>query len=336
VLSEELLAMAVGPVEKIKMMASNAMDHEAIMASVRACCEEIASILDMKAGTLMSMAASIYVAANEESIQGQTTGISEETVKQQRMTNTSQVTVHTARSEAERTNESWDEARERLNTAMMMCRTNMCPAWLKESSYTLKSIKKRSRTLIQTMEGHLIRNGESEVRMVTQDDTVMAVIRLITASVQHCETQKAPATVPPTGTKHIRFSAAIGAPEETEEQEHNSTWHECEQSPEPEWHDCQQQGWSHRKQQVIAKNPGQTTSEIRRKQRERQVAAITEQHQKSMAALEEAAKEQAEEEIPRQAAKVRSCSLLAARANRKVAKMVQTFVLASIAVKMGI
>jgi hypothetical protein len=100
VLSEELLAMAVGPVEKIKMMASNAMDHEAIMASVRACCEEIASILDMKAGTLMSMAASIYVTANEESIQGQTTGISEETVKQQRMTNTSQVTVHTARSDA--------------------------------------------------------------------------------------------------------------------------------------------------------------------------------------------------------------------------------------------
>ena len=47
---------------------------------------------------------------------------------------------------------------------------------------------------------------------------------------------------------------------------------------------------------MIAKNPGQTTSEIRRKQRERQVAAITEQHQKSMAALEEAAKDQAEEE----------------------------------------
>ena len=47
VLSEELLTIAVGPVEKIKMMASNAMDHEAIMASVRACSEETAAILDM-------------------------------------------------------------------------------------------------------------------------------------------------------------------------------------------------------------------------------------------------------------------------------------------------
>ena len=59
VLSEELLTIAVGPVEKIKMMASNAMDHEAIMASVRTCSEQTAAILDMKAGTLMSMAASM-------------------------------------------------------------------------------------------------------------------------------------------------------------------------------------------------------------------------------------------------------------------------------------
>ena len=88
VLSEELLTMAVGPVEKIKMMASNVMDHEAIMASVRTCCEETAAILDMKAGTLMAIAASMYVRANEESIQGQTTGITEETVKQQRVAST--------------------------------------------------------------------------------------------------------------------------------------------------------------------------------------------------------------------------------------------------------
>ena len=34
VLSEELLTIAVGPVEKIKMMAASAMGHEAIMAAV--------------------------------------------------------------------------------------------------------------------------------------------------------------------------------------------------------------------------------------------------------------------------------------------------------------
>ena len=32
--SEELKTIAVGPVEKLQMMASNAMDHDAIMASV--------------------------------------------------------------------------------------------------------------------------------------------------------------------------------------------------------------------------------------------------------------------------------------------------------------
>ena len=181
VLSEELLAMAVGPVEKIKMMASNAMDHEAIMASVRSCCVEIAAILDMKAVAFMSMAASMYVIANEESIQRQTTGITDETVRQQRMTSTAQLIAHTVRSEAEHINESWDEARERLDTAMVMCRTNRCPAWHKESSHTLKSIKKRSRTLIQTMEGKPLTDGDTEVRMVTQVNIVMAVIRLITA-----------------------------------------------------------------------------------------------------------------------------------------------------------
>ena len=99
VLSEELLTIAVGPVEKIKMVAANAMDHEAIMAAVRACSEETAAILDMEAGTLMSMAASTYVVANEESIQGQTNGITEETVKQQRMVNTSQLQAQQVKSE---------------------------------------------------------------------------------------------------------------------------------------------------------------------------------------------------------------------------------------------
>ena len=46
----------------------------------------------------------------------------------------------------------------------------------------------------------------------------------------------------------------------------------------------------------MATHPGQTTSEIRRMQRERKVEAVTAQYQKSMAALEEAGGDQAEEE----------------------------------------
>ena len=167
-LSEELLTIAVGPVEKIKMMASNAMDHEALMASVRACSEETAAILDMKAGTLMAMPVSMYVVANKESIQGQTTGDPDETVRQQRMAHISQLQAQQVKSEAEQTNESWDEAREHLNTAMMMCHTNKCPALHKESSSTLKSVKKRARTLIQTMEGKPLTNSETEVKVVTR------------------------------------------------------------------------------------------------------------------------------------------------------------------------
>ena len=171
-LSEELLTIAVEPVEEIEMMASSPMDHEAIMASVRACIcsEETAAVLDMKAGTLMSMAASMYVVANEESIQGQPSGGTEETVRQQRIANTSQLQAQQVESEAdlEQINESWEEARELLNTAMMMCHTNKCPALHKESSSTLKSVKKRARTLIQTMEGKPLTNSETEVKVVTR------------------------------------------------------------------------------------------------------------------------------------------------------------------------
>ena len=72
---------------------------------------------------------------------------------------------------------------------MMMCRANKCPAWHNESSHTIKSVKKRARTLIQTMEGKRLTNSETDVKVVTQEDVMMAVIRLITATVQHCETQ---------------------------------------------------------------------------------------------------------------------------------------------------
>ena len=202
------------------------------------------------------------------------------------------------KSEAEQTNESWDEARERLNAAMMMCCTNKCPAWCKESTYTLKSIKKRARTLIQTMEGKPLTNSETDVKIVTQEGVIMAGIRLITASVQHCETQKSAEETELTGAKHIRFTAAASAPKCEDEQRHSSTWHDCKQSPEPEWYNCQEQVWSHvhTKQQLIAKNPGQTPSEIRRMQMERNAEAVTAQYQKSMAALEDAGNDQAEEE----------------------------------------
>ena len=245
VLSEELLTITVGPVyvEKIKMMAANAMDHKETMASVHACSEETAAILDMKAGTLMSMAASIYVVANEESIQGQPSGITNETVQQQRIANTSQLQAQQVRSEAEQVNESWEDARERLNlnTAMhmLMCCTNKCPAWQKESSNTLKSVKKCTRTLIQTMEGERPAHSETEVKVVTQADAMMAVVRLITAAVQHCETQKSIKELKATEAEHIRFIAAA-AQKDDDEQQHKGTWNDCIQSPEPEWYECQE------------------------------------------------------------------------------------------------
>ena len=124
----------------------------------------------------------------------------------------------------------------------------------------------------------------------------MAVVRLITATVQPCETQKSTKQVKSTGAEHIRVVAAASTQNDEDEQQHNSTWYDCIQLPEPEWCDCQEQAWSHTKQQLIAKHPGHTTSEIRRMQRERKVEAVTAQYQKSMAALKEAGDDQAEEE----------------------------------------
>ena len=113
------------------------------------------------------------------------------------------------KSEAEQMHESCDEARERLTTAMLMCHTNKCPAWHKESSSTLKSDKKRARTLIQTMEGKPLTNSETDVKVVTQEDVMTAVIRLITATVQHCEAQKSTKDVQSTGanTHHVCTSS---------------------------------------------------------------------------------------------------------------------------------
>ena len=125
---------------------------------------------------------------------------------------------------------------------------------------------------------------------------MMAVIRLITATVQHCETQKSTKDVKSTGAEHIRFVAASSTQKDQEEQQHNSTWYDCVQSPAPEWYECQEQVWSHTKQQWVAKHPGQTTSEIRRIKREKKVEAVTAQYQKTMAALEEAGSNQSEEE----------------------------------------
>ena len=88
----------------------------------------------------MAMAASTYVVANEESIQGQPSDVTEETVQQQIMANTSQLEAQQVRSDAEQANESWEDAREHLNTAMLMCLVNKCPAWHKESSSTQAEI----------------------------------------------------------------------------------------------------------------------------------------------------------------------------------------------------
>ena len=167
-LSEELLSIALGLVEEIKMMASNAMCHEAITASVRACSEEAAAILDMKAGTLMSMAASVFVVANEESIQGQTSGVIEETVRQQRVANTSQLQAQQVESEAEQLNESWEEAIARLSQ--------------REQHYPEVSEE-------------ACKNSDPH--------------NLITATVQHCESQESIKESESTGAERIRFVAAV-------------------------------------------------------------------------------------------------------------------------------
>ena len=180
---------------------------------------------------------------------------------------------------------------------MMMCRTNKCPAWNKESSHALKSVKKRTRTLTQTIEGKRPAHSETELKVVTQEDPTMAVMRLITAAVRHCETQKSTTELKMTEAEHIRFVAAA-AQADRDEKLHKDTWHDCIQSPETERYECQEQARSHTKQQLIliTKHPGHTTSQIRRMQRARKVEAVTAQYQKSMAALEEAGDGQAEDE----------------------------------------
>ena len=114
------------------------------------------------------------------------------------------------------------------------------------------------------MEGNPLTNSETDVKVVTQEEVMIAVIRLITATVQHCETQKSAEEVKTTGAKHIRFVAAALTLKDEDEQQHSNTWYDCIQSPEPEWYDYQEQVWSHTKQQLTSKHPGQTTSEIRR------------------------------------------------------------------------
>ena len=99
-----------------------------------------------------------------------------------------------------------------------------------------------------------------------------------------------------TWAEHNRFVAAASTHKYEDAQQHNSTWHDCIKSPEPEWYDCQERVWAHTKQQLIPKHPGHTTSEIRRMQGDRKVEAVTAQYQKSMAAVEEAGDDQAEEE----------------------------------------
>ena len=112
------------------------------------------------------------------------------------------------------------------------------------------------------MEGNPLTNSETDVKVVTQEEVMIAVIRLITATVQHCETQKSAAEMKPTGAKHIRFVAAASTLKDKDEQQRSSTWYDCRQSPEPEWDDCQEQVWSRTKQQLIARHPGHTTSEM--------------------------------------------------------------------------
>ena len=70
-------------------------------------------------------------------------------------------------------------------------------------------------------------NSETDVRVVTQEDdiVVMAVIRLITATVQHCETQKSIKDSKSAKAEHIKSVAAASVQEE--DHQHSSTWHDC-------------------------------------------------------------------------------------------------------------
>ena len=72
-------------------MATNNEDHAQIMAEVHECCEDIATTLDMTAGTVMSIAATLHVSLNKESIEGNPEQGTAETVRQSRIQHSTQI-----------------------------------------------------------------------------------------------------------------------------------------------------------------------------------------------------------------------------------------------------
>ena len=56
-------------------------------------------------------------------------------------------------------------------------------------------------------------HSTADVKVVTQEDVMMAAIRLITAAAQHCETQKLTKESKPTEAEHVRFVTAAAQDE---------------------------------------------------------------------------------------------------------------------------
>ena len=192
VMETGLQRAAATTVTTIRTMVTNKEDHARIMAEVHRCCEDNATTLEMTAGTVLSIAATLHVSLNKESIiiEGNPAQCTAETVRQRRIQNSTQINQQKLIEQSSQLEESWEQAYERCRTAIQMCETNKCPAWLSEKHTTAKTLKKRARELIQKTEGTVLRGTEQPVRVVHQEEVVMAAARLSIAALQHHEQQE--------------------------------------------------------------------------------------------------------------------------------------------------
>ena len=120
----------------------------------------------------MSIAAALHVSLNKESIEGNPEQCTAETVRQRRIQHSTQINQQGLIEQSAQLGESWEQAQERGRTAIQMCETNKCPAWLDEKQTTSKTLRKRAWSLIQKIEGSVLRGADHPTRRVHQEEVV--------------------------------------------------------------------------------------------------------------------------------------------------------------------
>ena len=118
VMQTELQRAAVTTVTNIRTMVTNKEDRARIMAELHRCCEDIATTIDMTAGTGMSIAATLHVSLNKESIEGNPAQCTAETVRQRRIKYSTQINQQKLIEQSAQLQESWEQAQERCRTAI--------------------------------------------------------------------------------------------------------------------------------------------------------------------------------------------------------------------------